>query len=238
MRPILTVCFSMKYWETGDMYNCNYLLPFLQSLVPRAYKKGSKSKAGAIKCCKENKITAPPNEWCNIPLWISTQNVSFAGEILERSARYMRDAETGWGAHQVFRVQTTQAYGRHECPQMVTAKENNNDEAKKILKLFFAISTFFAIFATALPPLPKRIFVTYSGDLNSDRLKCGTTGKLDFLKIKFQIVESWKGLALDIAIAMVPTHLKTRCLCPDFKCFGRNDGHFLRFKISDRSFRV
>ena len=26
-----------------------------------------KSKAGAIKCCKEVKITAPPNEWHNIP---------------------------------------------------------------------------------------------------------------------------------------------------------------------------
>ena len=33
-------------------------LPLLQSLVPRACKQGSKSKAGAIKCCEENKITA------------------------------------------------------------------------------------------------------------------------------------------------------------------------------------
>ena len=35
-------------------------MPFLQSLVPRACKQGIKSKAGAIKCCKEIKITAPP----------------------------------------------------------------------------------------------------------------------------------------------------------------------------------
>ena len=46
------------------------LLPLLQSLIPQACKQGSKSKAGAIKCCKENKITAPPNEWHNIPFEI------------------------------------------------------------------------------------------------------------------------------------------------------------------------
>ena len=45
------------------------LLPLLQSLVPRACKQGNKSKAGAIKCCKESKITAPPNEWHNIPMF-------------------------------------------------------------------------------------------------------------------------------------------------------------------------
>ena len=44
------------------------VLPLLQSLVPRACKQGSKIKAGAIKCCKENKITDPPNAWHNIPL--------------------------------------------------------------------------------------------------------------------------------------------------------------------------
>ena len=43
------------------------LMPLLQSLVPRACVQGIKSKAGAIKCCKEIKVTAPPNEWCNIP---------------------------------------------------------------------------------------------------------------------------------------------------------------------------
>ena len=37
------------------------------TLLPRAYKQGSKSKAGAIKSCKENKITAPPNALHNIP---------------------------------------------------------------------------------------------------------------------------------------------------------------------------
>ena len=41
-------------------------MPLLQSHVPRACKQGIKSKAGAIKCCKEIKITAPPNEWRNI----------------------------------------------------------------------------------------------------------------------------------------------------------------------------
>ena len=40
----------------------------LQSLIPQAFKQGSKSKAGVIKCCKESKITAPPNAWHNIPL--------------------------------------------------------------------------------------------------------------------------------------------------------------------------
>ena len=38
-------------------------------VCPRACQKGSKSKVGAIKCCKEIKITAPPNEWRNIPLY-------------------------------------------------------------------------------------------------------------------------------------------------------------------------
>ena len=43
------------------------LMLLLQSLIPRACKQGIKSKAGAIKCFKEIKITAPPNEWGNIP---------------------------------------------------------------------------------------------------------------------------------------------------------------------------
>ena len=33
-------------------------------------KQAIKSKEGAIKCCKEKKITAPPNEWRNIPIKI------------------------------------------------------------------------------------------------------------------------------------------------------------------------
>ena len=44
------------------------LMPLLHSLVPRACKQGIKSKAGAIKCCKEIKITAPPIEQHNILL--------------------------------------------------------------------------------------------------------------------------------------------------------------------------
>ena len=36
------------------------LMPLLQSLVSQACKQGIQSKAGAIKCCKETKITAPP----------------------------------------------------------------------------------------------------------------------------------------------------------------------------------
>ena len=39
--------------------------------MPQACKQGIKSKAGAIKCCKEIKITALPNEWLNIPFHIS-----------------------------------------------------------------------------------------------------------------------------------------------------------------------
>ena len=40
---------------------------FIASLLCLQGKQGFKSKAGAIKCCKENKITAPSNEWSNIP---------------------------------------------------------------------------------------------------------------------------------------------------------------------------
>ena len=42
------------------------LLPLLQFLIPWACKQGIKSTAGAIKCCKENKIAASPNTWHNI----------------------------------------------------------------------------------------------------------------------------------------------------------------------------
>ena len=41
-------------------------MTIMQSLVPWACKQGSKSEAGAIKTCKEIKITAPPNAWHNI----------------------------------------------------------------------------------------------------------------------------------------------------------------------------
>ena len=43
------------------------LMPLLQSLITWACKQGIKSKAGEIKRCTEIKMTAPPNEWCNIP---------------------------------------------------------------------------------------------------------------------------------------------------------------------------
>ena len=42
---------------------------FIVSLLCQVGKQGIKSKTGVIKCCKESKITAPPDERCNIPLW-------------------------------------------------------------------------------------------------------------------------------------------------------------------------
>ena len=42
-------------------------LKLLQYVLPGACKQGIKSKAGAIKCFNETKITAPPNECSNIP---------------------------------------------------------------------------------------------------------------------------------------------------------------------------
>ena len=50
-------------------------MPLLQSLIPRACKQGIKSKAGAIKCCKEIKITTPNNEWRNIPLLVRNRKI-------------------------------------------------------------------------------------------------------------------------------------------------------------------
>ena len=46
------------------------LMPLLQTLVPRACKQGIKSMAGTITCCREMKITAPPNEWRNLAFFI------------------------------------------------------------------------------------------------------------------------------------------------------------------------
>ena len=75
--PALSVYFSYflnVHWGPPFEYIQHFialflnLLPLLQSLVPGACKQGSKSKAGAIKCSKENKITAPPNAWHNISL--------------------------------------------------------------------------------------------------------------------------------------------------------------------------
>ena len=46
------------------------LMPLLPpSFVGRASRQGIKSKAGAKKCCKENKCIAAPNEWHNIPFF-------------------------------------------------------------------------------------------------------------------------------------------------------------------------
>ena len=39
---------------------------FIASLLCLEGKKSIKSQAGVIQRCKENKITAPPNAWCNI----------------------------------------------------------------------------------------------------------------------------------------------------------------------------
>ena len=58
------------------------LMPLLQSLVPRACKQGIKSKARAIKCCKEIQISSPPNEWRNIPLLSSTLIPSYFTECV------------------------------------------------------------------------------------------------------------------------------------------------------------
>ena len=47
--------------------------------VHRACKQGIKFKAGALKCCKEIQITAPPNEWGNIPLYLEQNNFGLGG---------------------------------------------------------------------------------------------------------------------------------------------------------------
>ena len=46
--------------------SCSFLVcnTFMASLL---CWEGIKSQTGAIKCCKETKITPPPNEWRNIP---------------------------------------------------------------------------------------------------------------------------------------------------------------------------
>ena len=44
---------------------------FIASFLCLEGKQGIKIKAEAIKCCKENKITAPSNEWSNIPFCLS-----------------------------------------------------------------------------------------------------------------------------------------------------------------------
>ena len=47
--------------------------PVLMPLLPPFFiGRAIKTKAGAIKCCKEIKLTAPPNEWRNIPFRVDT----------------------------------------------------------------------------------------------------------------------------------------------------------------------
>ena len=53
------------------------LLGFIASLLCQEGKQGIKSKAWAIKCWKEIKIAAPPNEWRNIPFIVISSFKSF-----------------------------------------------------------------------------------------------------------------------------------------------------------------
>ena len=48
---------------------------FIAHLLRWDGKQAIKSKAGAIMCCKENKITAPPNVCHNIPLVTCNHNL-------------------------------------------------------------------------------------------------------------------------------------------------------------------
>ena len=50
---------------------------FIASLLCMEGKQTIKSKAWAIKCCREIKITASPNEWGNIPLNFRFRKVHF-----------------------------------------------------------------------------------------------------------------------------------------------------------------
>ena len=62
-----------------EMFVCVscFIIALIASLVCREGKQAKKTrqtdkqsnnfKEGAIKCCKEIKITAPPNEWRNVP---------------------------------------------------------------------------------------------------------------------------------------------------------------------------
>ena len=55
---------SLTYCSPLECNVCPYCLPPLSG-----EQAAIQSKAGAIECCKEIKITAPPNEWRNIPLY-------------------------------------------------------------------------------------------------------------------------------------------------------------------------
>ena len=63
----ISVFVDLKYNSALKSSVGSVILFSSQSLVPRVHKKDSKTKAGAIKCCKENKITDLPNAWHNIP---------------------------------------------------------------------------------------------------------------------------------------------------------------------------
>ena len=65
---LLTNCNS-----TWMVVSKSQIMLLIKSLVPQACKQGIKSKAGAIKCCEENKITYLPNEWGNTPFCLTYQ---------------------------------------------------------------------------------------------------------------------------------------------------------------------
>ena len=53
------------------------MFALIASLLCLESKQSIRSKTGAIKCCKERTITAPPNQWCNIP-FVSLKATSFS----------------------------------------------------------------------------------------------------------------------------------------------------------------
>ena len=66
----------------------------IASRLRREGKQGIKSKKGAIKCCKERKITLSPNECCNIPLYYGLWGSKYKSPKLE-SSEYKYYLNTG-----------------------------------------------------------------------------------------------------------------------------------------------
>ena len=66
---VVTLTRSLCSYRKDTEPLCSFLgfNAFIASLLCRKGKQGIKCKAGAIKCLKEIKITAPHNEWRNIP---------------------------------------------------------------------------------------------------------------------------------------------------------------------------
>ena len=67
---------SIYPWESLHCFLLGFNA-FIASLLCQEGKQGIKSKAGAIKCWKEIKIAAPPNEWRNIPFIVISSFKSF-----------------------------------------------------------------------------------------------------------------------------------------------------------------